>query len=53
MYEKLEDAGMVRIKSNRIRVGDVVQVNTNQRVPADMVILRTHDDEGGLFVRTD
>jgi phospholipid-translocating ATPase len=41
------------IPSSRIRVGDIIRVHKNQRVPADMVLLQTSDQSGGCFIRTD
>jgi phospholipid-translocating ATPase len=33
--------------------GDLIVVGTNQRVPADMVMLRTSEKSGASFIRTD
>lgn len=41
------------IPSAQIRVGDLLLLEKNQRVPADMVLLHTSEDEGTCFVRTD
>ncbi|PAV15674.1 aminophospholipid-transporting P-type ATPase [Pyrrhoderma noxium] len=41
------------IPSSKIRVGDLVFLEKNQRVPADMVLLRTSDASGTCFIRTD
>ena len=41
------------IPSAAIKVGDMVLLEKNQRVPADMVLLTTSEDEGTCFVRTD
>lgn len=41
------------IPSSKIRVGDLVFLEKNQRVPADMVLLRTSDANGTCFIRTD
>ena len=41
------------IPSSKIRVGDLVFLEKNQRVPADMVLLRTSDSSGTCFIRTD
>ncbi|KAI5121482.1 hypothetical protein M0805_003937 [Coniferiporia weirii] len=41
------------IPSSKIRVGDFVFLEKNQRVPADMVLLRTSDHSGTCFIRTD
>ncbi|EJD04848.1 phospholipid-translocating P-type ATPase [Fomitiporia mediterranea MF3/22] len=41
------------VPSSKIRVGDLVFLEKNQRVPADMVLLRTSDASGTCFIRTD
>lgn len=41
------------VASSTIKVGDLVLLEKNQRVPADMVLLRTSDSSGTAFVRTD
>jgi phospholipid-translocating ATPase len=41
------------IPSSKLRVGDLVCLEKNQRVPADMVLLRTSDQSGTCFIRTD
>ncbi len=40
-----------RVASSQLRVGDVVCIEKNQKVPADCLLL--HSDEGGCFIRTD
>lgn len=39
--------------SAAINVGDMVLLEKNQRVPADMVLLTTSEEEGSCFIRTD
>lgn len=41
------------VPSSKLRVGDLVILEKNQRVPADMVLLRTSDATGTCFIRTD
>ncbi|KAF8624052.1 hypothetical protein AX15_006069 [Amanita polypyramis BW_CC] len=41
------------VPSSSIRVGDLVRLEKNQRVPADMVLLHTSDASGACFIRTD
>jgi phospholipid-translocating ATPase len=36
-----------------LRVGDLVLLEKNQRVPADLVLLRTSESSGTCFIRTD
>ncbi|KAF0853026.1 mitochondrial phospholipid-translocating ATPase [Andalucia godoyi] len=52
-YDVLTEHGVVQIPSSKIRVGDLVIVHTNQRVPADGILLRTTEKGGASFVRTD
>ena len=52
-YKKLTLRGMVQLASSKIKVGDLIQVEKDQRVPADMVLLRTTEKNGACFVRTD
>jgi len=54
MYDKLcAGGGSERVPSAKIRVGDLIAIHTNQRVPADMVLLRTTEASGTVFLRTD
>uniref|UniRef100_UPI00295334CA probable phospholipid-transporting ATPase IIA n=1 Tax=Panthera onca TaxID=9690 RepID=UPI00295334CA len=46
-------AGTVKVKSSNIQVGDLIIVEKNQRVPADMIFLRTSEKNGSCFLRTD
>ncbi|TFK83591.1 aminophospholipid-transporting P-type ATPase [Polyporus arcularius HHB13444] len=41
------------VPSSSLRVGDLVVLEKNQRVPADLVLLRTSDSSGTCFIRTD
>jgi phospholipid-translocating ATPase len=45
--------GTVSVPSRKIRVGDLIIIEKNQRVPADVVLLRTTETNGACFVRTD
>lgn len=52
--ERLNDGPHTRsVPSSKLRVGDLVCLEKNQRVPADMVLLRTSDRSGTCFIRTD
>eukprot|EP01105_Mastigella_eilhardi_P028715 TRINITY_DN965_c0_g1_i1.p1 TRINITY_DN965_c0_g1~~TRINITY_DN965_c0_g1_i1.p1 ORF type:complete len:1119 (-),score=300.14 TRINITY_DN965_c0_g1_i1:22-3324(-) len=44
---------VITVRSSDIRVGHLVIVNTNERVPADLVLLHTSDKSGASFIRTD
>eukprot|EP00757_Euglenozoa_sp_SAG-D1_P016262 gene16262-4947_t len=41
------------VESREIKVGDILQLNKNQRIPADCVLLKTSEKTGASFVRTD
>ncbi|VDP01320.1 unnamed protein product [Soboliphyme baturini] len=52
-YEKLTATDRRKVKSSQLQVGDLIVVHKNQRVPADMVLLRTSEKSGTCFIRTD
>ncbi|KAF9172112.1 putative aminophospholipid-translocase [Mortierella sp. AD011] len=52
-YQKLTPSGFKMVPSSKIKVGDMIVVNKNQNVPADMVLLRTTEASGACFIRTD
>ena len=53
-YDRLLPSGETEaVCAQDIRVGHLIRVRTDQRVPADLVLLRTHDASGSGFVRTD
>jgi len=54
MCRKLRKDGTFRpTKSADLRVGDIIKVYQNDRVPADMVLLQTTEKAGSVFIRTD
>ncbi|XP_061721077.1 probable phospholipid-transporting ATPase IIB isoform X2 [Cydia pomonella] len=42
-----------RVPASALRVGDIVMLHKGQRVPADMILLRTNETMGTVFIRTD
>jgi len=53
-YERLQADGKKKsVPSADLKVGDVVFVPSGARVPADMLLLRTSDKSGTVFIRTD
>ena len=50
-YELIGRAQSVR--SRDLKVGDLIKVVKNQRIPADIMLLRTGDGTGEAFIRTD
>ena len=56
MYEKIDvKAGLKPLTpSKSLKVGDIIQINEGERVPADIVLLKTTEkQEGAVFMRTD
>lgn len=53
LYKRLTKNGLETIPSSKIKVGDIIQIKANQRIPADMVLLRTTNESGASFIRTD
>ena len=53
LYSILGAHGVTSVPSSKIKVGDFVLLRKNQRVPADMVLLRTTEHSGAVFIRTD
>ncbi|KJE92835.1 E1-E2 ATPase [Capsaspora owczarzaki ATCC 30864] len=49
----LPDVDREHVASSELRLGDVIVVHTNQRVPADLVLLQTSEPTGTCFIRTD
>ncbi|EDW76123.1 uncharacterized protein Dwil_GK14835, isoform A [Drosophila willistoni] len=45
--------GYELVPSSKLKVGDIIIVEKNERVPADLILLRTSDRSGSVFVRTD
>lgn len=52
-YTLLRKTGKEEVMSMDIKVGDIIEVKSNQRIPADMIILSTEDADGTVFIRTD
>ena len=40
-------------KSSQLRVGDILLIRQNQRIPADLVLLYATEKNGQVFIRTD
>ena len=54
MYRVLSPSGAItQLPSGRLQCGHVVLLSANDRVPADMLLLRTPEKAGAVFIRTD
>lgn len=49
----IEKTGRRPILSKEIKVGQFIEVKSNQRIPSDMIILSTSQEDGTVFIRTD
>lgn len=53
-YEKLKsDGSFVKTHAANIKVGDIIKIYQNERIPADLVLLQTTEKSGSIFIRTD
>ncbi|KAF7283909.1 hypothetical protein GWI33_022738 [Rhynchophorus ferrugineus] len=41
------------VAAHKLKVGDLIIVDKDERVPADLILLRTSESSGTVFVRTD
>ena len=48
-----KDGTFKKVSSADIRVGDLIKVYQNDRIPADLVLLQTTEKSGSVFIRTD
>lgn len=48
-----KDGTFKKVNGANIKVGDIIKVYQNERIPADMVLLQTTEKSGSVFIRTD
>ena len=48
-----ENNSKVLTESASLKVGDIIEVIGNQRIPADLILLHTADINGTVFIKTD
>ena len=53
LYKILTYDGVKLVPSSKLRVSDIIVLEKNQRVPADIALLRTSEKTGTCFIRTD
>jgi phospholipid-translocating ATPase len=41
------------LQSAELRVGDIVEIRGKERIPADMILLYSEDEQGTVFLKTD
>ncbi len=52
-YTLIEKTGSREVLSKDLKVGQIIEIKSNQRIPADIVILSTNEEDGTVFIRTD
>ena len=52
-FEVLTTNGYKKTNSMDLRVGDIIKVHQNERIPADLLLLYTSEKTGSVFLRTD
>jgi phospholipid-translocating ATPase len=52
-FKKITREGFVDIMASEIKIGDIIQISANERIPADMILLHTTDKSQTIFLRTD
>ena len=55
VYERLDcHKGLqLEVEAQQIKAGDIIKVKSDQRVPADIVVVYTTDPGGQAYIRTD
>jgi len=48
-----KDGKFKETPASTIKVGDIIKIYQNERVPADMILLQTTEKSGSVFIRTD
>lgn len=52
-YEVLSKNGLIEVNAENIQLGSIIKLRKDQRVPADLILLRTSEANGSSFIRTD
>lgn len=52
-YQRVTSAGTSKIVSSDIEIGQILQITHGERIPADMILLKTHEESGTVFIKTD
>ena len=53
IYELITSQGPKHVPSADLKVGDIIRIEKDQKIPADCVLLRSGEENGTCFVRTD
>lgn len=44
---------VIKVKSQDLLVGNVIEIEAGERVPADLILLKTSNENGSAFIKTD
>ncbi len=53
MFKKWTARGLRSVRSDKIKVGDIIRLRKGEASPVDGILLCTSEEEGGAFVQTD
>ena len=53
-YERMTTKGhYTHVTSAKMKVGQIIKVHQNERIPADLILIYTTEKSGSVFIRTD
>jgi phospholipid-translocating ATPase len=52
-FIKITSTGRKEIRAADMQIGDIIELNQNERAPADLIILKSYEEGPGIFIRTD
>ena len=52
-YKVIVNNDQKLVKSSELKVGDIIYLEKDQRIPADSLLLAADNEEGTVFIRTD
>jgi phospholipid-translocating ATPase len=54
LFRRLTNQGhYTHVKSADMKVGQIIKVHHNERIPSDLILLYTTEKSGSVFIRTD
>lgn len=53
IFTRITKEGRIDVRAKDIKVGHLIEIKANERIPADMVLIYTSEVSGTVFIRTD
>ena len=53
VYGVVREDELLKVKSKDLKIGDLVVINSGDRIPADLLTLYSDNEQGTLFIKTD